>query len=152
MSINETQLQGLIIRVLKEAGLYSPEAVNLLMGTAAQESALGLFISQIRGPAKGIFQCEPATEKDIWENFLKYRDSIRRSIWIITEHKGWGPWLEWDLAYQILICRCHYLRCPGAIPKTVEDQAWYWKKFYNTVAGAGTVQQYIENYRRYCGG
>ena len=136
MSIDKTQLRDLIISVLTKANVYSGDATELLMGTAAQESHLGKYLYQKgNGPARGIFQCEPATERDIWTNYLKYREKKKEAIWIITEHAGWGPWLMYDLAYQILICRYHYLRCPGKIPSSIEGQARYWKQFYNTYKG-----------------
>ena len=51
--------------------LVSQEAENLLMGTAAQESALGEYIRQLgNGPALGIFQMEPETFDDIVRNYL----------------------------------------------------------------------------------
>lgn len=151
MSIDKDQLRLLIANTLTQANLYSTDATELLMGTAAQESHLGTYIRQLgNGPARGIFQCEPATERDIWDNFLKYRASVKESIWMITEHKGWGPWLQWDLAYQILIARCHYLRKTGSIPSDLAGQAGYWKKHYNTYLGAGTVDEYIANYEKYC--
>ena len=56
----------------------------------------------------------------------------------------------YDLAYQILSCRYHYLRCPGKIPNSLEGQARYWKQFYNTRKGKGTIQEYIKNYNKYC--
>ena len=34
---------------------------------------------------------------------------------------------------------------PDPIPDSLEDQAAYWKKNYNTSAGAGTAQQFINN-------
>lgn len=43
----------------------------------------------------------------------------------------------------VLLCRLHYLRCPGAIPVTLRDQAAYWKKWYNTERGKGTVEEWI---------
>ena len=55
------QLKELIERVLRKVNLYSDAAVDLLMLTAAQESACGKYIRQLgNGPALGIFQMEPA--------------------------------------------------------------------------------------------
>jgi len=35
------------------------------------------------------------------------------------------------------------------VPDSLEDQAKYWKKYYNTVAGAGTVEHFIEANKGY---
>ena len=61
MSLNKNQFQNLIEKVLKEFGMYSESATNLLLGTAAQESRFGTYIKQINGPACGVFQIEPLT-------------------------------------------------------------------------------------------
>ncbi|HNX96797.1 MAG TPA: M99 family carboxypeptidase catalytic domain-containing protein [Candidatus Aminicenantes bacterium] len=49
-----------------------------------------------------------------------------------------------------VFAREHYRRCPGLVPETVEGQAGYWKRFYNTELGKGTVEQYIGNWNRLC--
>lgn len=48
MAFNCLQFRDLITRVLKEVALYSPAAVNLLLGTAAQESGFGTYLRQVR--------------------------------------------------------------------------------------------------------
>ena len=72
MSIKIDQLKKAIEEVLDYLNLNSLSAVNLLLGTAAQESRLGEYIEQVNGPALGIFQMEPKTEIDIFRNFLTY--------------------------------------------------------------------------------
>lgn len=67
-------LRDLIIRpTLVEMGHYSPAAEALLLGTAAHESHGGRYLSQIRGPARGIYQMEPATHDDLWRHYLPPR-------------------------------------------------------------------------------
>jgi len=39
-------------------------------------------------------------------------------------------------------CRLHYWRVPRSIPKTLDEQAAYWKNWYNTAKGAGTVEHF----------
>jgi hypothetical protein len=62
-----TQFYQLIKTVLInfDPFLASLNAIQLLMGTAAQESHLGTYLKQINGPALGVFQMEPNTEIDI---------------------------------------------------------------------------------------
>lgn len=151
--MNKHQLETLISRILSELELHSPEAVRLLLCTAAQESALGEYIRQVGGgPALGIFQMEPATETDIWSNYLSYRSHIAQPIHAVTGRQGPGPWLEWDLAYQIAMCRIHYLRVPEPLPDIddIEGMARYWKTHYNSPQGKGNEREFVENYRRYC--
>jgi len=52
------------------------------------------------------------------------------------------------------MCRVHYLRRAEPLPKAddVHGMAAYWKRYYNTVHGKGTQQEFVENYERYIGG
>ena len=132
--MNKEQLKNLIERVLKQLDLYSEDSVNLLLGTAAQESHLGEYIRQLgNGPALGIFQMEPATFRDIMANYLKLK----------------SEYLEFNLVVAIAFARLHYLRVNEKIPNTIDGYARYWKVYYNTCKGNGTKQEFIENYKRF---
>jgi len=151
IKMNVSQLRNLIIRVLTDLNMMSDSAVNLLLGTAAQESHLK-YIKQWQGPALGLFQMEPETEHDIWNNYLIYHPKIIDTIGKITGHYQPGPWLEWDLAYQIIMARLHYRRVKESLPNTLDGMAAYWKEHYNTPLGAGTTGEFKANYERFIGG
>jgi len=150
------QLEKFIIRVLKTMGKYSPEAVDLLMVTAAQESHCGEYIYQLgRGPARGIFQMEPSTLDDIFTNYLAYRPELARMVEQF-QSQDLDFDLEGNLLFQVAIARVHYMRVPAAIPKRlipvqeyIQALAEYWKKYWNTKEGAGTVVEAVDNYKRY---
>ena len=134
---------------------YSMAAENLLMGTCAQESRMGQFLVQLdNGPAKGIFQMEPATFQDIYDNFLKYRMAMGsavsglRTFNSLTEQCNE---ITGNLYYAAAMCRVHYYRVPMALPpaENVHQMANYWKLFYNTPEGKGTEAEFIHNYNRY---
>jgi hypothetical protein len=145
MSINAKQLRELIIRpTLKDMGMWSESAENLLMGTAAQESHLGAYIKQVgKGPALGIYQCEPFTHEDVvkWAR-EKYLGAI-----VGANHDR----LIYDLKYATMICRLHYYRAPKALPEAddIEGMASYWKRFYNSSLGKGKPEEFVRNYERY---
>lgn len=155
--IDASQLRLAVIRpVLKEAGLWSQAAENLVLGTAAQESCCGKYLVQLKdGPARGIFQMEPRTLDDIYANYLSFRDDLRGTVdaWLIGAI-GKAENLTVNLAYAALMCRVHYLRRAEPLPKAddVRGMAVYWKRYYNTVHGQGTEQEFVENYERYIGG
>ena len=151
--IEANQLRELIVEVLDtcpDQRLNTPAAVELLMLTAATESHLGTYIRQIKGPARGIFQMEPATEKDIYENYLRFPRQLQLLLWV-EEFKGTrGIDLKANLAYQIAMARVHYWRSPMKMP--LEDDAVglanKWKQVYNTELGRGTIGKALADYRR----
>jgi hypothetical protein len=148
MTIEKKQLRSLIKRVLQPHDLWSQVSEDLLMGTAAQESHLGKYIAQINGPAKGIFQMEPATEKDLWEYLV--RKDLNHLIGTVSGVFGPNPLhLEGNLVYQIIIARIFYRRVKEAIPDGLVLQAKYYKKYWNTELGKATIEQYVRNYTTY---
>jgi hypothetical protein len=140
VSINAKQLRELIIRpTLINMDMWSQSAENLLMGTAAQESKLGHYIAQVRGPALGIYQCEPATHDDV-AKWAKGKGLLPPGV--NSER------LVYDLKYATIMCRLHYYRKSEPLPDAddVEGLARYWKIWYNSVKGKGTVAEFVKNY------
>jgi hypothetical protein len=132
--------------------LWSPAAEELLLGTAAQESHLGYYRRQIRGPARGIYQMEPSTERDIWDNFLRPRPDRIEAIYTTCGVDGPDQiQLERNLMYQTIMARMHYRRIRAQLPAAdhLSEQARYWKRYYNTDHGKGSQAEYVENYRRF---
>lgn len=150
--MNAEQLQKLVIQpTLKHIQLASPDAERLLLGTAAQESAMGKYLKQYpTGPALGIYQMEPKT---LWYLYERVRDE-KPALWDLIEQlatPGLDPeeQLPGNLYFATAMCRLHYLFVPKALPTTLAGYAGYWKKYYNTPLGHGTEQQFIDNYYVY---
>ncbi|MBF0181341.1 MAG: hypothetical protein HQM03_15065 [Magnetococcales bacterium] len=154
MGLNPHQLREYIIRpVLQRLDLWSEAAEELVLGTGIQESGLVHLRQLGGGPARGLWQMEPNTHNDIWNNFLHFRNKL--GLRILGPYTKPDPMrLTWDLAYACAMCRVHYLRCPDALPEAgdIDGQARLWKKVYNTPLGAGTVEEYLSNWHRIMGG
>ena len=144
--LNKDQFRAFVTEVLKKYAdvlglpLYSEAAVNLILGTCAQESAFGTYRHQIKGPAHGIMQIEERTF-----NWLKMK---------------WQPKGAPDVSFEDLIdndeasviyARLLYWPKRRALPapNDVMGLAYYWKDFYNTRFGKGTPQQFVRNYTRF---
>jgi len=147
------QVRSLVIRPALEAiNLWSHAAEELVLGTGLQESRLK-YIKQLgRGPALGLFQMEPRTHNDIWVNWLSRRPEISAPLRCLA-HKPGPDAMVTDLLYAAAMCRVHYRRVPAALPSAgdFEGQAAYWKKYYNTIYGAGTEEEYLENWHNFSG-
>ena len=77
MALDAKQLRELVIRpALMEIELWSEAAEELVLGTAIVESRLS-FIKQLgSGPALGLWQIEPDTHRNSYDNFLEYREGL----------------------------------------------------------------------------
>lgn len=151
--MNALQLRRDIIRpALKTIGYWSQNAENLVAGTAAQESRLEYVRQLGNGPALGLWQCEPKTHADIWSNFLRYRKHLAVKVWAaagVDEQFPFCPphdWLIFNLRYAAAICRVHYLRAPGGMPRSVAGMGALWKSAYNTKRGKGEAEEFVKNY------
>lgn len=156
MNIHPNQLRHLISDVLTEIGLYTRDARELLMLTTAQETHCGGWITQICGPALGIFQIEPKTHNDIWNNFLNYKPELALKInqfYFHLEDKEIeiNLNLTGNLPYQIAICRADYLREKEPLPSynDITGLANYYKKYWNSFKGKATIEEAINNYKKY---
>lgn len=153
--LNPTMFAERIVRPLladldkRVRGLWSLAAERLVLGTAMHESHLR-FLRQIRGPAIGIFQMEPATWQDIRLHYLSRRHVLRNAVddWAIGEPDP--DEMEGNLYYAAAMCRVHYWRVPERLPDADDARGLteYWKCYYNTPKGRGTVAQALPHFER----
>lgn len=123
----------------------SRAAEQIVLATAAAESEFR-WIKQVGGgPALGFFQMEPATHDDIWENYLCYKPEVAATIVKVFHGRPSAAEMIWNLRYAAVMCRVHYLRRREALPAAgdLEGMARYWKRYYNTEKGAGTIGSFV---------
>ena len=132
----------------------SKDHVALLMETSAVESSRGYIVRQVGGPARGIFQMEPATEQCMrsWlkDNFPRVHDEV-----MAFYDKKKSP--EWNLThnvpYNVAMSTAYYWRRMGdslaGNITTLEDRAKVWKTHYNTYLGKGSIAGYIKKAGKY---
>lgn len=128
-------------------------AEQLLLGTAIQESLLIHRRQLGNGPARGLFQMEPATHHDCWVSFLEFRPPLAEKV-RQTLQAGQEPEasvLEVNDRYAAAMCRIRYRRVPQDMPAAddIAAMANYWKQHYNTPLGAGTPDEFLEKWPHY---
>lgn len=146
---------------MKLTGHARENEVRLLLGTAAAESGF-IFRKQLDdGPARGLWQMEPGMTgaEDIFKNWLAFNPvrCVRLTrLWFDMERPTFVDFVVapdvGDIAHHLEVyddfacamARIKYLRDPDPIPTSLSAQAAYWKRIYNTPAGAGTPEHYLE--------
>lgn len=144
--LDKSHIKSLIKNTLKNYNLYSDESFELVYGTIIQESLRGKYRRQqtklwkYNVHALGICQVEKGTFDWLSQIYVGKFPELAKIQFI-------------DLAYNdeisILLCRLRYLRDPNPIPSNLEGRAKYWKRIYNTTAGKGKPEEFIENYKKY---
>ena len=129
------------LAALAPAGIpVTKTAADLLMATAAMESDLGTWLSQVGGPALGVFQSEPASLLDLLNKLTLTQLSalvpIKTSQMPVVQ-------IESNLVYAAAICRLFYWHNPMALPPDTISGLWgMYKTVWNTDAGAATQEEF----------
>ncbi len=144
--LDPEQFRRLVIRpVVRRLGLWTPAAERLLLGTALTESGLR-HLHQVRGPARGLYQIEPATLRDLTANWLPRHPKLAEGLRLFTvPHGALDDQLIWNLAYASAVARLIYYRRPEPLPRAddLPALAEYWKAHFNTAAGKGAPADFI---------
>lgn len=122
---------------LQQAGIWSAEREQLVLGTGAVESRYK-YVKQLgNGPAMGWFQCEPATHLDLWANFIPGQPELKDRLRLLCEGLERKGALVAFPQYAAAICGVHYRRIRAALPGAGDAQAMaqYHRRYYNTAAG-----------------
>lgn len=124
-------------------------AVALLVETAAAETLLG----ELRDPTMyaagtGLTQVDRGTFDWLKQSYAStpVATAIQKRFNIDISRTQYQE-LETSPVLAMLFCRLRYMKAKGAIPATLEGRAAYWKQWYNTSAGKGTVADYINKVR-----
>lgn len=159
--LNVEQFRELVVMpTLISLDMWSQAAEDLMVGTAMQESKLTYLSQYNNGPAKGVYQIELGTAKDILRRYMDLRPDLERRLFYATDRIGDLDALTdedimelilVDLRFATAVARLKYYMVPKALPKSgdIEGYAKYWKKYYNTHLGAGTEEEFIYNYKKY---
>lgn len=149
--LDPRQLRDLIVRpVIEQLDLYSLAAEQLVMGTAAKESGGFVYIRQHLGPGlhgrgRGLWQVELETAEDLVKRHT-------RRLWLVARCEPLEinlDRLEGDLYLGAALCRLKYLDAPEKLPAAGDlvGMASYWKRFYNTLKGAGKPEEFVASWK-----
>ncbi|AOO60017.1 hypothetical protein AN237_26040 (plasmid) [Raoultella ornithinolytica] len=125
-------------------------AVSLCVETAAAETLLGEYKDPTPTSAgTGLTQVDLGTFEWLRNKYKngRYASALLREFGVDLSRTVYQE-LRTSPLLAMLFCRLRYLAVSESIPATREERADYWKKYYNTSAGKGTPEDYIEKCRR----
>jgi len=125
-------------------------AVWLLCETVAAETQYGTYKDPTpNGAGRGLGQIDKVPFEDVKARASRADvDALKAAFDIDIKMIEWDD-LNFSPLLSMIFTRLHYKLRPGAIPQTLKGRAEYWKKYYNTVLGKGTVDQYIVSARNF---
>jgi hypothetical protein len=142
---------------LTAVGLYSKNALCLVLGTCATESDMGQFRKQIKGRARGIFQMEKTTYD--WlvtcldKNSSMQKLCVKEKLLQYLDVDNVPPFeeIENNDSLASIFCRLRYFVSPLELPNydNILGMAKYWKRNYNSMSGKGKLEDFTSKYLRY---
>lgn len=144
-----------VLPALARIGLIGENRAQLVLGTGNVESRYN-YLDQTTpgpGPAYGFWQMEKATHDDIWVNWINYQPTALRDVLFTLAGVKYAPppvtVMHWNLQYAAAMCALHYRRVPAKLPEAddVPAMAGYWKQWYNTPHGKGTIEKALPFFR-----
>ena len=154
MDVNQLK-NYVIIPSISAIGMYSVEAVQLLLMTCATETHLGQYIKQANlgynDGAFGIYQQQALSYNELYDNLITPSQSMTAKMRLYLNYVGKPPVqrLMTDCALATIMARMFYHNIPEPIPEAtnVEALAYYYKKYYNTEMGKAKVPEVITAYK-----
>ena len=118
------------------------DALFLILETASVESKLGGVNDRSLHVGMGICQFDRFPFYDHKRRSMRFRKKIVEELGVDIKLIEWED-LRYNSFLSLLFCRLFYLNIQKPIPSSVEDRAGYWKKYYNTFLGKGTIEHYL---------
>jgi hypothetical protein len=137
---------------------YSDKENAIMLGTAATETHLGKTFRQTgysmesKGGAFSPWGIELKTHDDIWNIVLPRHPHICEHIKeILGCCVSCQDALIGNLYYACAIARLQYWRFPEPLPAAddLESQGKYYKHYFNSSKGKGSVAKYVADYKRF---
>lgn len=136
-----------VVNLIQNSEIF-PDDKQLLRRIAFVESTDGNDPNTYRdGYYGGIWQVDRAGFEDTKDvtshpNLRIKLEEVHMEFGIKWEDVQWRDLLK--PLYSGLAARLFLSNKPESIPSDIQGQAEYWKRHYNTEAGAGTVQDFVE--------
>jgi len=142
--IDENTIRSQIQLICKCLGNGKNDIAHLLLyETAKAETGLGQIEDKTIGAGIGICQFDKFPFNDLKKRSLKYKDKILKDLGVDITLVEWEH-LRYNSFLSLLFCRLQYKPFSEEIPKDKVSRAGYWKRYYNTVAGKGTIEHYLK--------
>ena len=145
--VSRSHLDDHIEKVVGVLGGGEP-AKRLLKETAASETDYGLAIDKSWNVGVGIMQFDPIGFEDVKERISPhFKDIVQREFGVIVYRTDLSD-LRHSPLLSVIFARLKYKLVPSAIPNSIQGRAHYWKRWYNSYAGAGTIEHYLDSAER----
>lgn len=144
--VKKSHLLDTALAVCSVIGKPNDNGLEMVIETCASETLLGTLKDPTEYSAgSSVAQIDCTTFKWLRSEYSKSTtsDKIKAAFDIDISRVQYSE-LEHSPLCAIIFCRLRYLIVPHKIPSNITGRAKYWKKWYNSTAGKGTVDGYLK--------
>lgn len=153
MGINPADFRQMIVRpTLIKLDQWSPSLENLLIGTAAQASGLGMQLQSENG--FGIYQMDARQHQMVWDCFLAFDADLASKVRGLASQREFLAQPHWELAtnlsYATAIAWGLYAHRKAVIPADADNLdalARCWHQYFCPEGSQGT-RHFISQYQQ----
>lgn len=153
MGINPADFRHMIVRpTLVKLDQWSPSLENLLIGTAAQASGLGIQLQSELGV--GLYQLDAQVHQTVWDCFLAFDADLASKVRGLASQREFLSQPHWELAtnlsYATAIAWGVYAHGKASIPvdaDNIEGLAWCWHQHFCRDTNL-TTRHFINSYQQ----
>lgn len=138
-------IERLVTYVVSRLDHPSSNAIKLMMETCAAETALGTAKDIHTKSGHGLFQFDSIGIDDVIERTAEDTKNEIIAQFGIDIDTVKSADLDYSPLSSALFARLKYLLVPDAIPSGIEGRGKYWKKWYNSELGSGTITHYLQS-------
>ena len=143
--VNEKELYMIVDEVVNVLGNGRNDSVaDLLIETARAETLMGE--ARDRTPIRagvGLMQFDEVAFNDVKERAgAKWGDIVLERLKTDMNIVKFD-WLAYSPFLSVLWARLKYKLIPDEVQSDIYERAKYWKKYYNTYKGKGTIEHYL---------
>ncbi|PAF49858.1 hypothetical protein BKH41_00720 [Helicobacter sp. 12S02232-10] len=128
---------------LLDLGANKEDLRALLRETAKTESNYGKTPDFTPDSGKGIFQIDKIGFDEAINQPSRIKNQVLKIGYDLDRLDYSDKRVTQDALLNTILARLYYYKKPK-IPSTREGRAAFWKKYYNSILGAGTEQAYLE--------
>ena len=122
-------------------GANEDNLYKMLLETAVVETDAGQAIDNTHYSGRSIMQLD----KIGYDEALRIRQKKGNKDFQYEVNKGYlSDELQKNPRFAMYLARMFYLGKREPIPSTLENRALYWKRYYNTLLGAGSIEKYLD--------
>jgi len=143
--IYQSHLEDIVKEVCKCLGYGgNSNADKLLLETAGAETLKGDIKDPTEYAGMGITQFDKMPFYDVKDRVRESdKEKILKHFDIDLDLVEWEH-IRYNPLLSMIFTRLKYKKVPESVPRTIEQRASYWKKYYNTAAGKGTAEHYLK--------